>query len=81
MVTYEIRTKKFDYGNNTFENALNDLRLKIRHVKTGYKIAMKKIPDVEDSLIYEVERKEELTIEENSQIMCMDGIIGIKKIQ
>jgi len=76
MVTYEIRTKKFDYGDNTFENALDNIGLKIKCIASGYKI-----PDVGDSLIYKVERKEKLTVEEEAQIICMDGVRGIEELK
>ena len=71
MISYKIITRKFEFGDNKFEQALNnDFGLKINSIASGD----------EDTLVYEAERERRLTSKEIGQLLFTGGVYLIRKI-
>jgi len=63
MVTYEIHTEKFKFGDNAFEKSLEKFGLEIKRIKTDG-----------ENLIYEVEREDDLSVSQKHEISHMNGV-------
>jgi hypothetical protein len=66
VVEYEVHTKKFDFGDNRFENALLFFGFSINRVRTDG-----------ENLIYDVKIGKYLTPGEKTTIKKMDGVSQI----
>ena len=67
MVEYVIRTVKFKFGDNSFEDSL----------RTNFGLEIKRIKTDGENLIYEVEREEDLSVSQKHEISHMNGVSAV----